>query len=129
MMKPMTGFARTAPSYESGYTVDSPIDQLKAPFGYVFPGLFKVHGDNWLLISETGVGSNYYASHLSNNKERMLTVEYPQKEQNNGFGSTAAQIGLQGTLLAYLPWVNLKPIVETTILLMSWSHFMLLLNL
>ena len=36
-MRPMTGFARTAPSYESAYQADQPITEQTAPGGYVFP--------------------------------------------------------------------------------------------
>src|SRR4030042_6361899 len=45
MMGPMGGFARTSPSYESGYEADAPIEKNIFPEGYVFPGLFHV-GDN-----------------------------------------------------------------------------------
>ena len=41
MMKSMTGFARTAPSYESGYTSDSAMETNTAEDGYVFPGLIS----------------------------------------------------------------------------------------
>ncbi|MCH7402033.1 glycoside hydrolase family 97 catalytic domain-containing protein [Belliella kenyensis] len=117
MMRPMTGFARTAPSYESGYVTDEPIDKTNARLGYVFPGLFKVGNDGWVLLSETGVGSNYTAAHLSGIQDGVYTVSYPQMEQNNGFGSTGAQLGLP----SHTPWrtitlgSSLKPIVETTI--------------
>ena len=117
MMRPMTGFARTAPSYESGYVADEPIANTNAPFGYVFPSLFKIGNDGWVLLSETGVGSNYTASHLSAIQEGVYTVAYPQAAQNNGFGSSGAQLGLP----SYTPWRtitlgnSLKPIVETTI--------------
>ncbi|QDH81068.1 glycoside hydrolase family 97 protein [Echinicola soli] len=117
MMKPMTGFARTAPSYESGYVTDADLESTTAEFGYVFPGLFKIAKNGWVLLSETGVGSNYNGAHLSSFKDGMYTVEFPQMEQNNGFGSTGAQIGLPG----YTPWrtitvgESLKPIVETTV--------------
>jgi hypothetical protein len=86
--------------------------------GYVFPGLFRIGGDGWVLLSETGVSSLYCASHLGNGSEdRLYTVEYPNPKQNNGFGSTGAAIGLPGAT----PWrtitvgSTLKPIVETTI--------------
>ena len=116
MMKSMTGFARTAPSYENGYEADAPMDKTKAVDGYVFPGLFHLE-KAWVLLSETGVSSLYNASHLSAYKEGLYTVEFPNQEQNNGFGSTGAQLGLPGVT----PWrtitvgENLKPIVETTI--------------
>ncbi|GGF25276.1 alpha-glucosidase [Echinicola rosea] len=117
MMKPMTGFARTAPSYESGYVTEVALESTTAKFGYVFPGLFKVGEYGWILLSETGVESNYNGSHLSGFKDGVYTVEYPHMEQNNGFGSTGAQISLPGVT----PWrtitvgETLKPIVETTI--------------
>ncbi|MDA3817146.1 MAG: glycoside hydrolase family 97 N-terminal domain-containing protein, partial [Prolixibacteraceae bacterium] len=117
MMRPMEGFARTSPSYESGYEADYAIDRNQSPEGYVFPGLFKVGDNGWVLLSETGVRSLYCASHLSSYNDGFFTVEYPNPGQNNGFGSTGAQIGLPGVT----PWrtitigETLKPIVETTI--------------
>lgn len=118
MMPPMSGFARSAPSYESGYTADSPMKDNTAEEGYVFPGLFRIGEYGWVLISETGVSSQYTASHLSKyNAGNIFKVEYPDIEQNNGFGSSGAQIGLPGIT----PWrtitigKTLNPIVETTI--------------
>jgi len=117
MMTPMTGFARTAPSYESGYVADEDMGNTMSEEGYVFPGLFHVGDNGWVLLSETGVRSSYNASHLSHFKQGIYTIEYPSPAQNNGFGSTGAQIGLPGTT----PWrtitvgETLKPIVETTI--------------
>jgi len=117
MMKPMTGFARTAPSYESGYKADAELG-TKADYGYVFPGLFHIGNDGWILLSETGVNSLYCASHLDTTSEKNLyKVAYPNMAENNGFGSTGAAISLPGKT----PWRtitigdSLKPIVETTI--------------
>ncbi|MFC5871931.1 glycoside hydrolase family 97 protein [Chryseobacterium arachidis] len=117
MMKPMTGFARTAPSYESGYKADAELG-TKADYGYVFPGLFHIGNDGWILLSETGVNSLYCASHLDTTTEKNLyQVAYPNMAENNGFGSTGAAISLPGKT----PWRtitigdSLKPIVETTI--------------
>ena len=117
MMRPMSGFARTTPSYESGYEADAPLERSTSKEGYVFPGLFKVGENGWVLLSETGVSSLYCASHLSSWQNGIYTVEYPGLEQNNGFGSSGAQISLPGKT----PWrtitvgESLKPIVETTI--------------
>lgn len=117
MMESMGGFARTAPSYESSYTADVPMDTNTAQGGYVFPGLFKVDDNGWVLLSETGVSSQYYASHLSKYKDGVYTVDHPDMKTNNGFGSTGAQVALPGVT----PWrtitvgETLKPIVETTI--------------
>ena len=117
MMKPMTGFARTAPSYESGYKADAELG-TKADYGYVFPGLFHVGNDGWILLSETGVNSLYCASHLDTTSEKnVYQIAYPNMAENNGFGSTGAAISLPGKT----PWRtitvgdSLKPIVETTI--------------
>ena len=119
MMGPMGAFARTSPSYESGYSNDEPINNSSwSDEGYVFPALFRIGDDAWILLSETGVRSLYCASHLSKpSSEGIYTIEYPNIKQNNGFGSTGAQVALPGTT----PWRtitvgdNLKPIVETTI--------------
>jgi len=117
MMKPMTGFARTAPSYESGYKADAELG-TKADYGYVFPGLFHIGNEGWILLSETGVNSLYCASHLDTTSEKNLyQVTYPNMAENNGFGSAGAAISLPGKT----PWRtitignSLKPIVETTI--------------
>ncbi|MFL9843581.1 glycoside hydrolase family 97 protein [Flavobacterium rhizosphaerae] len=119
MMAPMGGFARSAPSYESGYEADAPIGKTTSgKEGYVFPGLFHVGKNGWVLLSETGVSSLYCASHLSDGGNGGLyTIEYPNPKQNNGFGSTGAALALPGVT----PWRtitvgdNPKPIVETTI--------------
>ena len=119
MMAPMTGFARTAPSYESGYEADAPLGKTtRNGEGYVFPGLFHLGDDGWVLVSETGVSSLYCASHLNDGtKEGIFTVAYPNPKQNNGFGSSGAAVSLPGAT----PWrtitvgETLKPIVETTI--------------
>ena len=119
MMGPMSGYARSAPSYETMYEADAPMQKSNPRSGgYVFPALFHVGKDGWVLLSETGVSSLYCASHLSEcSKDGVYTVEYPDPKQNNGFGSTGAAIALPGVT----PWRtitvgdDLKPIVETTI--------------
>jgi len=119
MMGAMGAFARTSPSYESGYTNDEPVGKAThGNLGYVFPGLFRIGDDGWALISETGVTSQYCASHLSDGtREGLYHVIFPDMRQNNGFGSSGAQLSLPG----FTPWrtitvgSSLKPIVETTI--------------
>ncbi|WP_442795682.1 glycoside hydrolase family 97 catalytic domain-containing protein [Pelobium manganitolerans] len=119
MMSPMTGFARTAPSYESDYQADRPLKSAtRSGGGYVFPALFKIGEDGWALLSETGVNSQFCASHLSEYSDKgIYTIEYPDIRQNNGFGSSGAAISLPGLT----PWRTitvgdkLDPIVETTV--------------
>ncbi|WP_319590103.1 glycoside hydrolase family 97 catalytic domain-containing protein [uncultured Draconibacterium sp.] len=116
-MKPMTGFARTAPSYETDYTLDDEMGKNGWGFGYTFPCLFKVNDAGWVLISETGVDSRYCASRLVGNDDKSYSIAYPLEEENNGNGTNTAGIPLPG----FTPWrtitvgETLAPIVETTI--------------
>ncbi|MGY5353751.1 glycoside hydrolase family 97 catalytic domain-containing protein [Wenyingzhuangia sp. IMCC45467] len=116
---PMIGWKRTKPSYEEEYIAD---DVLGAPSkygqGFTFPGLFHVGQNGWVLISETGVNSQYCASHLSEGtKDGVYTIAFPNQKENNGIGSTTPAVGLP----AVTPWRTitvadeLKPIAETTI--------------
>ena len=116
---PMTGWERTKPSYEEEYTPDAQMN-VKSQFGvgYTFPCLFKVGSDGWVLVSETGVSSAYPGSRLSEYEPgKGYTIAFPQKGENNGFGSEYAGIPLPGET----PWrtitvgSSLAPIVETTI--------------
>lgn len=115
--KPMTGFARTAPSYETSYTLDAPMGKNGIGEGYTFPCLFKVKNNGWVLISETGVDSRYCASRLIGHEKGLYSIGYPMAGENNGNGTTAPGIPLMGET----PWrtitvgETLAPIVETTI--------------
>ena len=63
---PLIGFARTKPSYEEDYKVDQPLTAKSGyGHGYTFPCLFKVGGDGWVLVSETGTHGNYPGCHIS----------------------------------------------------------------
>jgi len=116
-MKAMTGWARTAPSYETNYDLDQPTGKNGWGEGYSFPCLFKNGDKGWLLISETGVDGDYCASRLMGNADGSYTIGYPQQDEMNGFGSTSASIALPG----FTPWrtitlgSTLAPIAETTI--------------
>ena len=115
---PETGWEQTKPSYEEEYKADAPMTKpSRYGHGYIFPALFHI-SNTWLLVSETGVGGNYCGSHLSDYQTGIgYTVTYPDKGENNGFGSEFPAIPLPGET----PWRtitvgnSLKPIVETTI--------------
>jgi len=114
---PMKGWERTKPSYEEEYKADAAMaEKSRYGQGYTFPCLFHLQ-NGWMLISETGVDSHYCGSHLSDYRSDGYTIAYPQAGENNGFGSTTAQIALPGKT----PWrtitvgQSLKPIMETTI--------------
>ena len=136
---PETGWEQTKPSYEEGYSADSPMDTpSQYGHGYIFPALFHISltsrsasplGSSknpspltskniWVLVSETGVSSGYCGSHLSDYQSGTgYTIAYPDRGENNGFGTDFAAIPLPGET----PWRTitvgntLKPIVETTI--------------
>ena len=114
---PESGWEQTKPSYEEGYSADAPMDKASQyGHGYIFPALFHLPS-GWAIVTETGVGSNYCGSHLSDYQAGMgYTVAYPDRGENNGFGSDFAAIPLPGKT----PWRaitlgTLKDIVETTI--------------
>ena len=115
---PESGWEQTKPSYEEVYSADAPMtDQSQYGHGYIFPALFHLP-NGWALVAETGVGSNYCGSHLSDYQAgKGYTVAYPDKGENNGFGSEYAAIPLPGET----PWRtitvgnSLKPIIETTV--------------
>ncbi|MBF4508691.1 glycoside hydrolase family 97 protein [Flavobacterium sp. JLP] len=115
--KPMTGYARSAPSYETSYTLDAEMGKNGIGEGYTFPCLFKVKNNGWLLISETGVDSGYCGSRLIGHDKGLYTMGFPMMGENNGNGTPAPGMSLSGET----PWrtitigETLAPIVETTI--------------
>lgn len=115
--KPMRGFARTSPSYETSYTADDVAGKNGWGEGYTFPCLFR-NGDNgWVLVSETGVNGGYCASRLLGQKGGVYTIGFPQEGEANGNGTVSPGIALPGET----PWrtitlgKTLAPIVETTV--------------
>jgi len=125
-MRPLTGFARTAPSYETDYNLDAPMGDNAGGLGWVFPGLFHV-ANGWVLVSETGVSGAYCGSRL-NCEGNLYTIAFPFDEENNGNGKSAPGIVLPDSNPwngvaepGATPWrtitvgETLQPIAETTI--------------
>ena len=101
--KPMGGFARTSPSYETGYTLDDEMGKNGWGEGYSFPCLFKVPsvavvqqqtGQGWVLISETGTDGGYVACRLLNDGGAKYKIGFPQQGELNGVGSTTPAVSL-----------------------------------
>ena len=115
--KPMGGFARTAPSYETSYTLDEPVGKNGWGEGYTFPCLFKNGANGWVLISETGTDGNYVGCRLLNDGGAKYKIEFPQPGEMNGVGSTTPAVALP----CETPWrtitcgETLQNIVETTV--------------
>ena len=114
--KPMGGFARTSPSYETSYTLDEPAGRNGWGEGYTFPCLFRTSGDSWVLISETGTDGGYVGCRLVNQKGSTYAIGFPQPGELNGIGSVSPAMALPGST----PWrtITVGPlanIVETTV--------------
>ena len=115
--RPMGGFARTSPSYETSYTDDDQMGKNGWGEGYSFPCLFHLGDKGWVLISETGVDGGYVASRLLNVNGGLYKIGFPQPGECNGWGSTSASVALP----CETPWrtitlgTTLAPIVETTV--------------
>ncbi len=131
--KPMTGFARTAPSYETKYSHGEATGKNGWGNGYTFPCLFKTSSqkpeekgkkskasekttDTWLLISETGTDGNYVGCRLLGEANGLYKIGFPQEGESNGWGTTSVQTALP----AQTPWRTLtvgpmNNIIETTV--------------
>jgi hypothetical protein len=114
--KPMGGFARTAPSYETSYTLDDEMGKNGWGEGYTFPCLFKAPG-GWVLISETGTDGDYVGCRLLNDGGANYRIGFPQQGELNGIGSVTPGVALP----SFTPWrtitlgETLQNIVETTV--------------
>ena len=122
--KPMGGFARTAPSYETSYTLDEAAGKNGWGEGYTFPCLFRIAPTKaqptrnlWVLISETGTDGNYVGCRLLNAGGTNYRIGFPQQGEMNGQGSVTAAVSLP----CETPWrtitlgSSLQNIVETTV--------------
>ena len=115
-MGPQSGFARTAPSYESRYEHGVPCKE-DAGKEIVFPALFKVADKGWMMVSETGLTGEYCACHLKNSGDGNYNILFPSEKEFGGIGTAKPGLSLPATL----PWRTitvgrtLAPIAETTI--------------
>lgn len=112
------GWMGTKPSYEEEYTLDEAIGTpSRYKLGYTFPALFHVGNDGWVLVSETGVSSNYAGTKLSEGtQDGLYTIAFPEKAENGGVGDAtiAASIPSLTSWKTITVGETLKPIVETT---------------
>lgn len=112
------GWMATKPSYEEEYTYEEPVGTpSKYGLGYTFPGLFKLKNDFWVLLSETGVNSQYVGTRLGEStSDGLYSIAFPDKSENAGIGSIYATTSLpfQSSWKTITIGDNLAPIVETT---------------
>lgn len=112
-----SGWSQTNPSYEENYLMDIPVNQSSpTAAGWVYPALFSV-GDNWVLISESGLEPNYCATRLAQNSPNgEYQVGFPQDKEVIFDG----ELNPQSELPWYSPWRvlaigSLKTITESTL--------------
>ncbi len=77
-----TGWKNTNPSYEEHYMEDLPLGE-PSPLGagWVYPALFKA-GENWLLISETGLDEHYCGTRLTTvSGTNSMKVGFPDETE------------------------------------------------
>ncbi len=117
-MAPQSGWCRTCPSYETHYTYDDAMGKNGNGYGYVFPALFRIGTDGWVMLCETGVTGAYCASRLDNRQGREYKVAYPDPEEFGGVGTSAPGLSLPGETAWRTITVGetLKPIAETTVM-------------
>ncbi len=117
MANAKTGFARTNPSYEENYTYDVQVGTPSPDTaGWVFPGLFNV-GEQWVLISETGLDGTYPGTKLAQYSEGgEYTIAFPQWGEQFPGGA----LDPESTLPWETPWRilvigDLETITESTL--------------
>jgi alpha-glucosidase len=75
-----TGWAETQPSYEENYAIDIPAGTPSPQAaGWSFPALFQA-GENWLLISESGLEPPYCGTRLAQHSPNgEYAIAFPQQ--------------------------------------------------
>jgi alpha-glucosidase len=114
---PRSGWHESNPSYEEYYDRDQQMGTLSLQGGpYVFPALFR-SGDDWVSITEAGVGRNYCGSRLRPQlRSSEYFIDFPTALENSGTGPATPE----STLPWKTPWRvvaigSLKTLVESTL--------------
>ena len=82
--KPMGGFARTSPSYETSYTADDVAGKMAGGEGYTFPVYSVMEITVGCLFPKRGVNGGYCASRLLGHKEGVYTIDFRKKVKQMG---------------------------------------------
>jgi hypothetical protein len=110
-----TGWSQVNPCYEEFYQKEIPVG-TPSPIaaGWVYPALFH-SGNQWLLITESGLRKNYCGTHLAaESPNGEYFVSFPDSLENFPSGG----VNPKGTLPFETPWRiitigSLKTIVES----------------
>ena len=117
MSEAKSGWEKTNPAYEEHYRKNIAVG-TPAPneAGWVFPALFQ-KGDHWILISETGLDSNYCGSRLhALSQDGNYSIAFPGEKEVIGDGNRLPRSkGNQYSPWRILALGSLKTIVESTL--------------
>ncbi len=120
MDPPDAGWSQTFPAYEGHYVKNEPVGQ-SSPTGvdWAFPGLFRIPGGAWALVTEAGLDGSYHASRLDAVPGRDgYRIAGPEPGEGTG---PADPVDPFFTLPFASPWrlivvgEGLGPIVESTL--------------
>jgi hypothetical protein len=111
-----TGWEQTNPAYEEHYKQNMSVG-TPAPenAGWVYPALFQ-SGNNWVLITEASLDSNYCATRLKSASPSEYSIGFPDPREVFTGGGLLPQFELP----YYSPWRiitigSLKTIAESTL--------------
>jgi len=112
-----SGWSQVNPSYEEHYLENIPVGTV-APLGsgWVYPALFKT-GDNWVLITETGLDRHYCGTRLfAVPGSSTMKIGFPEEKEIFPGGMLLPN----STTAFYSPWRvvavgSLKTIIESTL--------------
>lgn len=114
------GWSQTFPAYEGHYVKDEPVGQSSPTgVGWAFPGLFRVPGGAWALVTEAGLDGSYHASRLRATRDGAgYRIAGPEPGEGTG---PADPVDPSFALPFASPWrlivvgEGLGPIVESTL--------------
>lgn len=100
-MMPYSALGTWSPGYEEDYLNAIPVGtQAPETVGWAFPLLFELP-DAWVLITESGMDGNYFASHVQPNAENgNYRIRMPEPDETYGVFSQESS----ATLPFHSPW-------------------------
>lgn len=117
-IQPYDTVTKWTPAYEKYYLNDIGIREISTNLqGWCFPALFQT-GNNWVLLTESGLYDNFYGGRLQNTISSLLfNIRLPEETEANGLGL----IEPEHTLPWETPWrvivvgENLATIIESDV--------------
>ncbi|AQQ08297.1 Retaining alpha-galactosidase precursor [Sedimentisphaera cyanobacteriorum] len=119
MAEAKTGWEKTQPSYEEHYAAGREAgEDSKYGQGWSMPALFKTADDNWVLLFETDVYSDYCGTRLLKADDKGgFKIGFPQPEEHRGIQdpvSPAVELPFKSPWRVLVVGDNLGAVVEST---------------